>query len=213
MPMPTVELEVDVEFFTGLECAEINLLDTRVRAVDFHTDAVADEYADHRVDDTLPECSADPDRDALAGRYDAAGAAGVIEQFHVEDFARAVAMAIGRSGMSAAIALFEGLLAFEDDTDVLVDHVLGLPSASTRPFRRKMARFESCLTRPRSWETNRTVIFLSRSSSNLRMQRLANTASPTASASSTIRMSGLTWMAVENASRTYIPLEYSLTGR
>ena len=45
------------------------------------------------------------------------------------------------------------------------------------------------------------------------MQRLAKIASPTASASSTTRISGSTWIAVEKASRTYIPLEYSFTGR
>ena len=76
-----------------------------------------------------------------------------------------------------------------------------------------MARSESCFTRPRSCETNSTVILRSRSSSNLRTQRLAKTASPTARASSTIRISGSTWIAVAKASRTYMPLEYSLTGR
>ena len=39
------------------------------------------------------------------------------------------------------------------------------------------------------------------------MHRLEKTASPTASASSTMRMSGSTCIAVENARRTYIPLE------
>ena len=82
-----------------------------------------------------------------------------------------------------------------------------------RPLSSRMARSESCFTSPRSWETNSTVILRSLSSWNLRTQRLANTASPTARASSTMRISGSTWMAVENASRTYMPLEYSFTGR
>ena len=36
--------------------------------------------------------------------------------------------------------------------------------------------------------------------------------SPTASTSSTIRISGSRWAATANASRTYIPLEYRFTG-
>ena len=51
------------------------------------------------------------------------------------------------------------------------------------------------------------------SSSNLRTHRFANTASPTASASSTTKIPGSTCIAVANASRTYMPVEYSFTGR
>jgi hypothetical protein len=57
------------------------------------------------------------------------------------------------------------------------------------------------------------VTFSLLSSSSFLRQRFAKIASPTAKASSTIRTSGLTWIAVAKASRTYIPLEYSLTGR
>ena len=61
-------------------------------------------------------------------------------------------------------------------------------------------------------ETNTTVRPDSPMSSIRPRQRRWNSASPTASTSSTSRISGSRCAATEKASRTYIPLEYRFTG-
>ena len=61
-------------------------------------------------------------------------------------------------------------------------------------------------------ETNSTVLPLAPNVSMRPRQRAWNSASPTASTSSTRSISGSKCAATENASRTYIPLEYRFTG-
>ena len=65
---PAIEAEIDFEFFTRIEAAEIDLLDLGVGAVNIHADAVADEDTDHRLGARLVENGAYPDGDALAAR-------------------------------------------------------------------------------------------------------------------------------------------------
>ena len=62
------------------------------------------------------------------------------------------------------------------------------------------------------WLTNRIVRPSRTTSPILPRHFFWKLASPTASTSSTIRISGSRWAATANASRTYMPLLYRLTG-
>src|SRR5215469_5955211 len=91
---PAVEGEIDFKFFARFEFAEIDALDFGVRSVNVHSDAITDQYADHGLRAGLIEDRAHADGDPLAARNGGAGAAVVIEEHDVEDFAGAVAVAI-----------------------------------------------------------------------------------------------------------------------
>ena len=58
----------------------------------------------------------------------------------------------------------ERWLVSDDEIRFALPRALGLPSASMRPCSSRIARSESCFTRPRSWDTKSTVILRSRSS-------------------------------------------------
>ena len=70
-----------------------------------------------------------------------------------------------------------------------------------------MLRLVSARTAAKLWLTNSTVRPLP-ATSDMRLRHLVwNSASPTASTSSTIRISGSRWAATAKARRTYMPME------
>ena len=46
---PALEAELHLQHVTGAALAELDLLQSRVGAVDFHPDAIADQDSDHRI--------------------------------------------------------------------------------------------------------------------------------------------------------------------
>src|SRR5665213_75898 len=123
---PAVELEVDVQFLAGFERTEVHLLNTSIGAIDFHADSIANEDAHHRLDTPQVECGANPNRHPFATGNDSAGSSALIQQRRVQDFARTIPVPVRRHGMKPPIELFISLLPLEDDSDVLVDHMLRL---------------------------------------------------------------------------------------
>src|SRR5918911_368345 len=86
------------------------------------------------------------------------------------------------------------------------------PSWRTRPPSSQIARSHIWAIAPRSWLTKKTVR-PSRANSDILPRHLRwNSASPTASTSSTATMSGSTWAATAKARRRYMPEEYRFTG-
>ena len=82
----------------------------------------------------------------------------------------------------------------------------GVPIFLILPFSSMMAALHRLFTAPVSWLTNRTVFF----SMNWRKKRIhfcVKKASPTDSASSTIKISASTWATTAKARRTAMPLE------
>ena len=86
------------------------------------------------------------------------------------------------------------------------------PSRMTRPLSSRIVRSHSRATACMLCETKTTVRPDAPKSCIRPRQRFWNSASPTASTSSTSRISGSRCAATANASRTYIPLEYRFTG-
>ena len=80
-------------------------------------------------------------------------------------------------------------------------------SATTVPWLSRMPRVHRFATAPRLWLTKRIVRPVEATSLILPMHFFWNAASPTASTSSTNRISGLRCAATANASRKYMPLE------
>ena len=83
----------------------------------------------------------------------------------------------------------------------------GSPSKTTRPWSSTMPRSQIWSTRSSEWVTNRIVRPSRWNSAILSRHFFANASSPTASTSSTSRMSGSTCTATAKPSRTYIPEE------
>ncbi len=83
----------------------------------------------------------------------------------------------------------------------------GSPSRMIRPFSRSITRVQKLVRMFSSWDTNRMVLPLRRNSSILAKHFLWNLASPTASASSMMRISGSTLMATAKVRRHFMPLE------
>src|SRR3989344_5762392 len=89
----------------------------------------------------------------------------------------------------------------------------GAPSAARRPFSSSIARVHKLCMAPMLCDTKKIVrpsFFVT--SSILPRHFFWNSASPTASTSSTKRISGSRCAATEKARRTYMPLEYRFTG-
>ena len=82
-----------------------------------------------------------------------------------------------------------------------------VPSNSTSPPSMKSARSHSSTTAWAEWLTKSTDAPVERISSMRAKHLRWKASSPTASTSSTTRMSGSTWMAAAKARRAYMPLE------
>src|SRR5207253_584030 len=87
----------------------------------------------------------------------------------------------------------------------------GDPSAPTCPSSSQIARSHNRATAPRSWETSTIVFFAARNSLILAKHLCWKYSSPTASTSSTRRMSGSRCTATAKPRRMYMPLEYVFT--
>ena len=97
--------------------------------------------------------------------------------------------------------------------EVLVDHVRGRADGGDLPVLSSTHRLVSVEIACMLWLTNSTVRPRPwRRPSSCPGTSSGTRASPTASTSSTIRISGSRWAATANASRTYIPEEYRFTG-
>src|SRR6185312_11352781 len=90
--------------------------------------------------------------------------------------------------------------------DVAVDQP-GRPTSTSRPASSQATVSHSVRMVPIAWLTTTTVLPARRNSANFSMHFSWKAASPTASTSSTSRISGSTLMATENPRRTYMPDE------
>src|ERR1019366_1304603 len=162
---------------------------------------VEDVHAGRRVLDLDRKRDTGVKRDSLMlGHRLLAHASVVLDpRFHDPCLTVAAALVLGQTGRVR--------IPSEVDLKVAVGHLVGLAEVNRVTRSKSNARWQKRCSEPMSWVTNTIVLPWSRNELKTSKHFCWNAASPTASTSSISRMSASTWIATENARRTYIPEE------
>ena len=112
--------------------------DSGIGAVDLHSDAVADQNADHGLDPLTAEGSTNPIVTRSPAGDNSAGHPVCVQERHVQNLAGSVSMPVAGGGMRLAVSLVEGFLTFQNDRDVFVNYWVGPPMRPEAESRRKM---------------------------------------------------------------------------